>query len=194
LDVAAVRTALGQSSSPSAAGRTSKRVAAYPGVGVPSISALPPDRPVVGSHDTPPPRGGVTVRKARVPHPGDDPRLATVVVRLLGGGAWSPADLVEIVGSGWRDDAGQSNALAALLRRAVPFRDLVALSEVWETAVASLTRGRGPLTVTGADRLVGEWLALATERADAWRRPRSQRGKPGRRSERPAGDLSRAAS
>jgi hypothetical protein len=129
---------------------------------------------------------------APVPHPGVEPRLATVIVRLLSGGPWSPADLVEIVGSGWRDDAGQSDALAILLRRAVPSGNLVALADAWETAAASLTRWRGPLTVTAADQLVGESLALAAERADAWRRPRSQRPRRGRRSERPAGDLSRA--
>jgi hypothetical protein len=120
--------------------------------------------------------------------------LATVVTRLLGGGAWSPADLVEIVGSGWRGEADQADGLAALLRRMVPPAELASLGEVWETATASLAAQHGPVTVSAADRLLERWRQLAEERADSWRRPRSQRRKQGRRSVHPSGDLSRVAS
>ena len=104
---------------------------------------LPPDRPDPGSRGTPPSSGGVAVRMTPIPHRGVEPSLATMIERLLSGGAWSPADLVEIVGSAWRDDARQSDALAMLLRRAVPSGDLLALADTWETAAASLTRWRG---------------------------------------------------
>jgi hypothetical protein len=120
--------------------------------------------------------------------------LASVMTRLLGGGAWSPADLVEIVGSAWRGESYQADALAALLYRAVPATDRVALGEVWEAATASLVGRPGPLTLLAAGRLLERWRQLAGERTDSWRRPRSQRRKQGRRSVHPMGDLSRVGS
>jgi hypothetical protein len=101
---------------------------------------------------------------------------------------------MEIVGSGWRGEIEQADGLAALLRRVVPPADLASLGEVWETATASLAAHHGPLTVSVADRLLERWRQLAQERADSWRRPRSQRRKRGRRSVHPMGDLSRVAS
>lgn len=193
LNVAAVHMAVVPSSVPSALRAGSERVSVRTQTSISSISPLPLEPPVGAWRGRPSPRSGETVRSNSVLHPGVEPGLVAVVVRLLGADGWSPADLVAIVGSGWRDDASQSDALAALLRRAVPPDDLVALGDVWETAAASLARRSGPLTLRGADRLVGEWLALAAERADSWRRPRSQRRKRGRRSECPVGDLSRAA-
>lgn len=116
------------------------------------------------------------------------------MARLLAAGIWSPADLVEIVGDGWGGRGCQSEALAALLHRAVPAHNRVALGEVWESATASLAGRPGPLPLSTADRLIEQWMRLAGERADSWLRPRSQRRKKGRRSVHPMGDLSRVAS
>jgi hypothetical protein len=119
---------------------------------------------------------------------------AAVLARLLGAGLWSPADLVEIVGDGWEGQGGQADALATLLYRAIPASDRVALGEVWETATATLADRGEPLSLATAYRLLERWRQLAEERADSWRRPRSQRRKRGRRSVHPSGDLSRVAS
>jgi hypothetical protein len=117
-----------------------------------------------------------------------------MLARLVAAGVCSPADLVEIVGDGWHGQGGQADALAVLLHRAVPVADRVALGEVWEAATVSLAGRPGPLTLTTAGRLLERWRQLAAERADSWRRPRSQRRKRGRRSVHPMGDLSRVAS
>lgn len=136
--------------------------------------------------------GGVTGSRRRCQHAAGGP--AAVLARLLAAGVWSPRDLVEIVGDGWRGEDAQADALATLLYRAVPSGDRVALGEVWEVAMASLTERPGPLTPTAAGRLLERWRQLAGERADSWHRPRSQRRKQGRRSVHPMGDLSRVAS
>jgi hypothetical protein len=136
--------------------------------------------------------GGVKGGRRRCRRSASGP--AAVLARLLAAGGWSPADLVEIVGDGWNGQAGQADALAVLLHRAVPAADRVALGEVWEAATISLAGLPGPLTLAKAGRLVDRWRELAYERADSWRRPRSQRRKRGRRSVHPMGDLSRVAS
>ena len=104
---------------------------------------------------------------------------------------WAAEQLVGIVGSGWQASAAQAEALAGLLRGAMPGADLVALGEVWEAAGAALSRRCGPLSAAAADHLIAGWLRLGTNRADEWRRPRDQRPKRGRASVRPTGDLSR---
>jgi hypothetical protein len=104
---------------------------------------------------------------------------------------WAAEQLAGIVGSGWQAGAAQAEALAGLLRRAMPSADLVALGEVWEAAGAALSRRSGPLSVAAADDLVAGWLRFAARRADEWRRPRDQRPKQGRASVHPTADLSR---
>ena len=135
---------------------------------------------------------GVGAAGQRCRRPASGPSM--VLARLFTSSVWSPADLVEIVGDGWEGQRGQADALATLLYRVIPAADRVALGEVWETATASLAGRREPLTLVKADRLLERWRQLANERADSWRRPRSQRRKQGRRSVHPSGDLSRVAS
>lgn len=114
------------------------------------------------------------------------------LARLLAGGPWSPTDLIEIVGGGWRADQPQADTLAALLRLAIQPADHVALGEIWLDAVEALS-GCGPLDGEEAARLLGRWRSRAAQRAAEWRRPRAQRQKRGRRCEQPAGDLSGTA-
>lgn len=113
---------------------------------------------------------------------------SATLARLLSNGLWSPVDLVELLGSGWADEPDQAEALAALLRLAIPPAHHVALSDVWTEAIESV-RCSGPLDRSAASRLLKRWQARAQRRADEWRRPRSQRPKKAGRCELPAGAL-----
>ena len=115
----------------------------------------------------------------------------------MAGGAspdgWAADRLVDIVGDRWRACHAQAEALAALLRQVLPARDLVALGDVWESAVAALSLLEGPLPrATGSD-LLAQWVILATNRAGEWFRPRDRRPQQGRPSVYLAGDISELA-
>jgi hypothetical protein len=102
---------------------------------------------------------------------------------------WAVDQLVEIVGDRWQAGGAQADALAAMLSRALPPQDLVALGEVWEAAEDALSRQLGPLTQAAAGHLVAAWLRLGADRADG-RRPRGQRPEQGWQGVRPTGDIS----
>lgn len=118
-----------------------------------------------------------------------DPNRAPVLARLLRGGAWSTNDLVEIVGPQWRGDVCQLEALAALLRLAIPPSQHHGLSDAWERAVAHLAGTIGPLSLRDAKDLVQRSRTVAAHRTESLHHPRRHRQGKGRTAELPAGDL-----
>ena len=103
---------------------------------------------------------------------------------------WAVGRLVDIVGDRWRACAAQAEALADLLRQVLPARDMVALGDVWESAVVALSLLEGPLARGSASDLLARWLILAANRAGEWYRPRDRRPHQGRPGAYLAGDIS----
>ncbi|HZT66738.1 MAG TPA: hypothetical protein VFA11_13205 [Acidimicrobiales bacterium] len=106
-----------------------------------------------------------------------EPGAAGVLRRLIAGGPFSPADLVQIVGTGWcpRRFPTQSAALGWALHHLLAPEQRVVLGEMFETARARLDCEPGPLRLETAEALVRTWRLLAQRRAEEWHRPRRYR-------------------